>query len=184
MTSSSRPDAASPPTALAVPGWHEGPQACTDALRQTLLALAPRRDADRPSLSVVSLVRLIDPDFSDWPLDEAPVLAALTAWLRQGGRRLQWFGLDFERSARALPHLTRWRRDWQHVTEAFQPAAGQPATALRGLLAPPFWLQRGASPQWRLRVDSNVQLCRAAEVEIADYLQHCEPAWPSTTLGL
>ena len=179
-----RPDDASPGIALPAPGWHEGPQACTDALRQTLLALAPRPDAKRPTLAGVSLVRLIAPDFSDWPLDEAPVLAALTDWLRQGGRRLQWFGLDFERSARALPRLTRWRRDWQHVTEAFQPAAGHPVTALCGLLAPPFWLRRVASAQWRMRVDSNVQLCRAVETEFADYLQHCEPAWPSTTLVL
>ena len=165
-------------------GWHAGSRACTELLRQGLLALAPAQPTDAPSWANVQRVCLIDPDFADWPLDELPVLAALTAWLRQGGRRLQLLGVDFETTARALPRLSRWRRDWQHAIDVFQPQAGGLPPALRGLLASPYLLQWYEAPESRMRVSCDALQTRATAAEIADFLQQCEPAWPSTTLGL
>jgi len=165
-------------------GWHAGSRACIDVLRQSLLALAPAQPADAPSWASVKRVCLIDPDFADWPLDEPPVLAALTAWLRQGGRRLQLLGGDFQATGRALPQLSRWRRDWQHAIEVFQPQPGHPLPALRGLLATPYRLQWFEVPEPRMRVTCDARQTRAATAEIADFLQHCEAAWPTTTLGL
>lgn len=171
-------------TGLPAPGVHVGRRACNDLLRQALLALAPPAAADTPSLSGARQVWLIDHQLGDWPLDDAEVLAALTTWLRQGGRSLRLLGTDFGSTARALPKFSRWRRDWQHAMVIQQPADGHLTTAWRGLLAPPWCLQWLDAPEGRLRVFADLAQCRAVEGQIADFLQRCEPAWPSTTLGL
>ena len=171
-------------TTLPALGWHAGSRACTDVLRQSLLALAPAQPAAAPSWASVKRVCLIDQDFADWPLDEPLVLAALTGWLRQGGRRLQLLGGDFQATGRALPRLVRWQRDWQHVIEVFQPQAGSPPLVLRGLLASPHLVQWFDAPEPRARVSCDALQANAVAVEIADFLQQCGSAWPSTTLGL
>lgn len=171
-------------TALPAPGVHVGRRACNDLLRQALLTLAPPATADMPSLSGARQVWLIDHQLGDWPLDNDAVLAALTAWLRQGGRSLRLLGTDFDSTARALPRFARWRRDWQHAIDIHQPTDGHLATAWRGLLAPPWCLQWLDAPDGRLRVFTDLTQCRATESLIADFLQRCEPAWPSTILGL
>lgn len=173
------------------PGVHQGRQACTALLRQVLIALAPPADPavpdalpPAPSLASAREVWLIDRQFNDWPLDDPVVLSALAAWLRQGGRRLQIMGVDFEATARALPRFARWRRDWMHAIDAHRPVDGLLPPALRGLWAGPVRLQWLDAPDWRMRVITDSVQVRALQTEVADFLQRCEPAWPSTTLGL
>lgn len=165
-------------------GVHQGRQVCTGLLRQALLGLAPGAADGAPPLAGVRVVWLADTDFADWPLDEPAVLAALSAWLRQGGRLLRIAGEDFEAMARRHPRLARWRRDWTHASEVWAPSEGRLPPALHGLLAAPLWLQWQDAPDWRIRCFTDATHARAVQAQIADFLQRCEPAWPVTSLGL
>lgn len=184
-----------PVVAGLTPGLHQGRQACTALLRQVLTALAPAAGVAVPgahalaSPSALSLasareVCLIDRQFNDWPLEDPLVQSALGAWLRQGGRRLQIVGVDFDATARGLPRFARWRRDWMHAIDVFRPVDGELPAALLGVLVAPVSLQRLDAPDWRLRVFTDPVHARTARTEVADFLQRCEPSWPSTTLGL
>lgn len=189
------PEQPDPVAAGFSPGVHQGRQACTALLRQLLTALAPPADAavpdarspvrsPTPSLAAAREVWLIDRQFSDWPLDDPLVLSALGTWLRQGGRRLQIVGLDFDATARGLPRFARWRRDWMHAIDVFRPVDGDLPATLWGVLVAPVLLQRLDAPDWRVRVATDPVRALAARTEVADFLQRCEPSWPATTLGL
>lgn len=172
------------PAALPAPGVHQGRRDCLSLLQQALIALAPASADGAATLAASREVWLVDAQFAHWPLDEPAVLAALTAWLRQGGRRLQLIGLDFETSARGLPRFTRWRRDWGHALAVHRPADGQLPAPLRGLLAAPLRLQWLDEDNTRMRVGSDAAAAMAGQSQLADFLQQCESAWPLTTLGL
>lgn len=180
-----------PAVAGLTPGVHQGRQACTALLRQVLTALAPSVGATvpdahspMPSLASAREVWLIDRQFNDWPLDDPLVLSALGAWLRQGGRRLQILGVDFDDTARGLPRFARWRRDWMHAIDVFRPVDGELPATLLGVLVAPVLLQRLDARDWRVRVLTDPVHARTAQTEVADFLQRCEPSWPATTLGL
>lgn len=171
---------------MPAPGVHQGRSACEALLRQALRGLAP---STTPSAAAspwagARQVWLVDPDFTDWPLDEPAVLDALSAWLRQGGRQLHLCGLHFEATAQRHPRLARWRRDWTHAMAVHRPSEGGLPAAVRGLLAAPLWLQYLDAPDWRIRCFTEAVHARAVHAQIADFLQRCEPAWPATTLGL
>lgn len=182
-----QPDSAPGAAPAPAPAWpasgvHQGRGACSTLLRDALLALAP--SAAPAAWSAARQVWLLDPDFADWPLDEPAVLDALAAWLRRGGRQLHLVGQHFDTTARCHPRLARWRRDWSHALAVHAPSEGGLPPALRGLLAPPLWLQWLDAPDWRIRVVTESVHVRAADARIADFLQRCEPAWPATTVGL
>lgn len=58
-----------------------------------------------------------DANFVDWPLSDAPVLAALTAWARHG-RQLHLLALQYDDVVRRHPRFVRWRRDFAHCVTA------------------------------------------------------------------
>jgi hypothetical protein len=58
-----------------------------------------------------------DASFVDWPLSDAPVLAALTAWARHG-RLLHLLALQYDDIVRRHPRFVRWRRDFAHCVTA------------------------------------------------------------------
>jgi hypothetical protein len=58
-----------------------------------------------------------DASFADWPLSDANVLTALTAWARHG-RRLHLLALQYDDLARRHPRFVRWRRDYGHCVTA------------------------------------------------------------------
>ena len=180
MTSVPAPSAAAWPTV----GLHQGRQVCAGLLRQALLSLSPLAAPGAWPLSGTRDLWLADPDFADWPLDEPAVQAALAAWLRQGGRQIRIAGQHFDQTARLHPRFARWRRDWSHAIAVSAPSEGTLPPLLCGLLAAPLWLQWQDAPDWRLRCATDLVHARAIHVQIADFLQRCEPAWPATTLGL
>ncbi len=58
-----------------------------------------------------------DTSFVDWPWSDANVLAALTAWARQG-RQLHLLALQYDDVVRQHPRFVRWRRDFAHCVTA------------------------------------------------------------------
>jgi hypothetical protein len=62
-----------------------------------------------------------DPDFSTWPLDDPALLDALASWLRRPQRRLVLLAGQYAELPRRWPRFVRWRREWAHAIEAWQP---------------------------------------------------------------
>ena len=60
---------------------------------------------------------LSDPDFADWPLDEAGVLANLTRWAPGRQRRLVLLASNFDELARRHLRWLQWRRVWSHLVQ-------------------------------------------------------------------
>ena len=127
---------------------------------------------------------LIDRNFAAWPLDEPPLLQGLADWLRLPGRHLRIVALDFDAFARSHPRFARWRGHWVHRIEALSPADGALPPGLRLLAAGPLVLQWLDAPDWRLRCITDAVHVQSLHEQCAAFLQRCEPAWPSTTLGL
>ena len=176
-----------PPPPLEAAAW-QGAQACRLGLQQALCSLAatPSADpsADAPLHAGVRAVICIDKHFAHWPLDEPDVLQALSVWLRKPGRRLGLLAQDYATAARSLPRFARWRRDYTHCIDAWQPVDEGLPPGLRGLWADGLALQWQDLPALQLRSITNpVQLAQMRALS-ADFLQRCEPAWPVTTLGL
>ena len=77
-------------------------------------------------------ITFCDPHFAFWPLSQARVLSALTAFLRVPGRRLNLVAQGYEHLRRRHPKFVRWRSVWGH---AVLPLCLQDAaTELPGLL--------------------------------------------------
>jgi hypothetical protein len=55
-----------------------------------------------------------DPDFADWPLNEAGVIDHLTQWAA-ANRHLHLLALDYDAVLRRHPRFVRWRVQWAHL---------------------------------------------------------------------
>ena len=171
----------------------QGRSDCTGLLRSLLCALAPAppgtpTDADTPQAwafdPLPKQLVLSDTHFTDWPLDESAVLTSLSTWLRTPGRALHLVGQDFAAVACRFPRFARWRRDWSHRVDVWQPTAAEWPAGQRLLLAPTLAAQWLDAPTSRMRLITNAVHVQALHAQSADFLQRCEPAWPVTTLGL
>jgi hypothetical protein len=156
-------------------GAIEGRQAYTEAIRALLCGLPDQGVRD---------LWLVGGDFEAWPLDEPPVLEALSRWARPVGRMLHIVGGDFVAVQRRFPRFSAWRNDRSHAFEAWRPAPDE--RAVMG-----SWLQAGAQgvelldvAHWRARRVTNPAALRSLAERAAALLHRCESAWPITTLGL
>lgn len=127
----------------------------------------------------------VDPDFAAWPLDEAPLLESITAWLRRPMRRLVLLGARWDRLERAHPRFTQWRTPWSHAVDAREPsdlAADELPTLMLddGPVVLELWERD--PPRGRLVQDASV--AAAARDRIDAPLQRSTPAWPVKPLGL
>lgn len=160
----------------AAAAWVSGRAEVVALWRAQLLALA-QPDAPRT-------LRWHDPGFAGWPLDEPAVLDSLTQWLRPRGRRLQLVVQHVPALAQAHPRFARWRRDWVHAIETWQPQDPQ-ADAVPALwLAPGLAIERVEGEPWRARLLSEGRALQALRVLSDALLQRCEPAWPVNPTGL
>lgn len=156
-------------------GRFEGPAAFRAAVGESLTAAF---GAGAPSLW------LVDPDFADWPLGDATLVDALTAWGRQRGRRLHLLAQDYDELARRQPRFVQWRRLFAHVVEArVAPDVDRSAfpTLLlldgAGLVAGPAPARRGHP----MRDEAERRTWR----EVADAIsQRSEAGFPAHSLGL
>jgi hypothetical protein len=147
----------------------------TAALRSTLEQSARLR---------VRELCLVDVDFEAWPLDDADVLAALTAWARLPLRRMLIVAARYDALPRGFPRFTEWRRLWAHQVEA-RATDVEDSQIPTLLLAPPApSLHLADRLRWRghtLADDREVADWR----EVVDVLvQRSEPAFGANTLGL
>jgi hypothetical protein len=153
----------------------DGRQEIIGAWRQLLLGAA---DAG------VRELRCIDPDFTDWPLDEPAVLDALLRWARPAGRMLHMVAQDFGALERKHPRFTAWRRDWSHRFEARQPVESGAGDLPTLLLADRQAVQLLDREHWRARWLLQPAERRALLEQYEAIAQRCGAAWPPTTLGL
>src|SRR5690606_12488829 len=88
------PDAGSPPAIHNPASWQ--------AALSWGVATAAAREARR--------ITWVDSDFATWPLDDAALLEALTAWLRLPQRRLVVLAHAYDDMPRRFARFTTWRR--------------------------------------------------------------------------
>ena len=89
---------------------------------QDVLRIASRsefHDALRGALSEAAAAGwrelwFCDPDFADWPLNEAGLVDDLTRWAG-AHRRLHLLALDYDAVLRRHPRFVRWRVQWSHL---------------------------------------------------------------------
>jgi hypothetical protein len=126
-----------------------------------------------------------DLDFAEWPLDDEALLQGLTPWLRRPQRRLVLLASDYAPLSRRRPRFVRWRRDWTHAIEAWQPPA-ELQSAVPTLLA----CDRGVSvhlvdaQQGRGSASLDASRAHLWCKRIDALLQRSESAFAASTLGL
>jgi len=75
-----------------------------------------------------------DPDFADWPLDDAALHERLVPWLKLPQRRLVLLAADWAVLPRRHPRFVAWRTAWVHAVEGLAPADGDEAELPRVLV--------------------------------------------------
>lgn len=156
-------------------GVTDGRGEFTASVRQMLLELPQRAPRD---------LWLIDSEFDAWPLDEAAVLDALTAWRRPAGRTLHIVASDFKVVQRRFPRFSAWRLPRTHAFEAWQPLPDERVALSAVLLAESVALELLDATRWRARRVSDRAPLRTLQENLAALLHRCQSAWPATTLGL
>jgi hypothetical protein len=126
------------------PGIFEGRGDCIAALRQGLLQACTEGSRE---------MFWVDDSFVDWPLSDAAVLSALSAWARPP-RRLHLLALQYDDLRRRHPRFLQWRLNFGHCIEAraYEPQAvgsGGLAAALFTLGAPALSVRLFDREQWR-----------------------------------
>ena len=129
-------------------------------------------------------IRLVDPDFTDWPLGERAVIDSLTRWVHSS-RSLVVFAGDFAELARRQIRFVEWRRQWAHVVQCRSDPELQ-GEALPTMLHVPGLVCVRLLDRVHYRGSvSNKSVDGVACREIVDaLLQRSVEAFPVTTLGL
>ena len=151
-------------------------QAGFHAALQALVAEARARRLRRLSF--------VDESFLAWPLEQPGFTDALTAFLREPGRRLLWLGRDYESLRVRAPRFTAWRRTWGHALDVLSPADEETALPCLAVAdrALGVWVRDREAGVGRARVD-HPDAVRAA-LDIDAWTQRSVPAFAPTTLGL
>jgi hypothetical protein len=126
---------------------------------------------------------LSDIDFSDWPLNQMPVMESLSAWAA-AGRRLTLLAACYDEVHRHHPRFVAWRRTWGHLIEGRvcdEPARGKVPSAIWS----PSWFMRrtdtvhqsgycGSDPTMKIRLRE----------ELAERLRTSTIGFSASVLGL
>jgi len=129
-------------------------------------------------------ITLVDADFSAWPLDQAPVVAALTRWIQLPGRRLHLVGARFDLIERGQPRFAAWRKPFSHAVQCMSPTDLDPADMPAVLLFDAGYLELLDRENWRARWTIERRAWVLQRERIDALVSRCEPAWPVTVLGL
>jgi hypothetical protein len=127
----------------------------------------------------------VDPDFADWPLDEARVLDAMTRWARRPQRRFLMLASHYDAVPRRHPRFTQWRRTWSHRIDCRvaspQDVTEMPTLMLAGDL---YSLQLISRDPWRGRWFADEGDQRAWREVVDAILQRSEGGFAANVLGL
>lgn len=129
-------------------------------------------------------IKLVDTDFSPWPLDDAAVVAALTRWILLPGRRLQLVGARFDVVQRDQPRFAGWRKPFAHAVECLTPTEVDPSDVPSLLLMDAGCLELLDREHWQARWTSERRAWVLQRERVDALVQRCEPGWPVTVLGL
>lgn len=127
----------------------------------------------------------VSPSFEFWPLDEVPVLQALTDWLRLPQRRLVMLAASYDEVPRRQPRFTGWRRDWVHAMQTLQcpqEFAAELPTLLIDDRRTCVHLIDPVHGRGRAERDARSRLLWQERIDVV--LQRSAPAFAVTTLGL
>lgn len=120
-----------------------------------------------------------------WPLEEAVLLEALTAWVRQPGHQWIWLGRDLELLRARRPRLTRWRQTWDHQLRCWAPADPEVPASRHLLIAEGHGLLELLDPaHWRGRFSELPADIRHACEWFDAVLQRSTATFAVTTLGI
>lgn len=127
----------------------------------------------------------VDPDFADWPLDDAEFGDSLMRWLRRPQRRLVMLASSYDSVPRRHPRFTAWRPAWSHVVDPRVPADGV-AMELPTLMLDdgPVLVQLHDRVHWRGWAGSDAVAAHACRDAIDATVQRSEAAWPVRPLGI
>lgn len=118
-----------------------------------------------------------DPDFADWPLDDAALLDRLVPWLKLPQRRLVLLAADWSVLPRRHPRFVAWRSPWVHAVEGWAPGEGDDAELPRVLVDDgkvfvhlrdaEHWRGRAGqdaaeAQRWRDTIDARIERAQAA----------------------
>lgn len=127
----------------------------------------------------------VDSDFTDWPLDDALVLDALSRWARQPLRRLLLVAHSFQDVPRKHPRFTAWRRTFAHRVECRSapelPVSDIPTLMLAGDL---YSLQLLDKRHWRTRWLDDETDYKTWQGVVDAILLRSEVDFGANTLGL
>jgi len=127
---------------------------------------------------------LVDPDFVEWPLDQAAVLEGLTRFAQLPDRRVLLIGNRFDGVQRTHPRFVAWRRTYAHAAQPLAPAEEGVELPTMMQIDRNVGLRVLERLRWRGRmVEQGPDAQRLAE-EIDALTQRCEPTFAATTLGL
>jgi hypothetical protein len=148
--------------------------------------VAAVRDAVDQALACAARRMLwVDPDFSEWPLDDPALLQRLTDWLRLPQRQLHLLASDYQHIRRHRARFVSWYKLWSHAIAAFSPAQEVVAELPCVLLAEGAVLVHMQDPlRWRGWVVADAAQQRQWRDRLDAVLQRSEPVFPATTLGL
>ena len=167
---------ASEPAPWPAVGAFIGRQAFAEALRGLIVGAIPRG---------VRRLRWASADPRCWPWEQPELLDALTRWVREPGRRVEWVGLDFEPLRTVAPRLTRWRATWDHRISCHAVAD---ATELGGreclLLDQVACLEWLDARQGRAHFSDEVAQIQQSNQWFDAVLQRSSVTFPVTTLGI
>lgn len=130
-------------------------------------------------------ITCVDPDFDDWPLNDAALLDTLTGWLRLPQRRLVLLAARYDAVPGRHPRFNAWRRDWTHAMQTWQ-APDELAAELPSLLLDDRALsvQLLDRTRWRGRADLQARTAHLLRERHDAVLQRSAWAFPVNTLGL
>jgi hypothetical protein len=127
---------------------------------------------------------IVDPSFSDWPLNEPPLIETLDRWV-DSRRSLTVFADSFDELARHQLRFVAWRRQWSHVIHCRSDPELE-AEQIPTLLLVPGVTSVRLLDRVRYRGIASARAVDLAECRetIDALLQRSVEAFPVTTLGL
>lgn len=133
----------------------------------------------------VRRITCVDPDFAEWPLDDATVLRQLTDWFKRPQRQLVLLAAHYDAMPRRHPRFVAWRADWAHTMASWAPPEGERVDLPSAMFDDEQTSLELFDPvRWRGQVQRDARATHELRERIDALLQRSVPAFPVNSLGL